>query len=265
MSTSSPESHRHRELNRKRELIRRDLERYVYVIEFTSGTVKVGQARDAQKRIGQHAKTAQAHGHSAARTWMSIPHVGYAANESALIAFCEERWAIAAGREAFAAGDFDSVVEHAQGLHYERLPEDQLTAWLTEREIAEARAHASFDHKVAMAKLEELTGKVRLIAPLVNDENRWAASDAFYEMAKEAMALSPAPWADEDPTAAERYLVGRGTRPELARKNAAEFELNFRTLYAIEYLREAESFEDIARFCDNATAGPAQQRLGEAS
>ncbi|WP_405673128.1 hypothetical protein [Streptomyces sp. NBC_01530] len=259
MSPSSPESRRYREL------IRRELERYVYVIEFTSGTVKVGQTRDARKRIGQHAAAAQAHGHTVARTWVSIPHVGFAATESSLIAFCEERWVVAAGREAFEAGDFDSVVEYAQGLPYERLPEDRLTARLAERDAAMAKAEASYDHKVAMAKLEELTGKVRLIAPLVNDENRWAASDAFYEMAKEAMALSPAPWGEEDPMAAERYLISRGTRPELARKNAAEFELNFRTLYAIEYLREAESFEDIARFCDNATAGPAQQRFGEAS
>lgn len=259
MSPSSPESHRHREL------IRRELERYVYVIEFTSGTVKVGQTRDARRRIGEHSKAAQAHGHTAARTWVSIPHVGYAANESALIAFCEERWTAAVGREAFEAANFDVVVEYAQGLPYERLPEEVLTVRVADYYAASARGRASFEHKTAMAKLEEITGKVRLIAPLVNDENRWAASDAFYEMAKEVMALSPAPWADEDPTAAERYLIGRGARPEVARKSAAEFELNFRTLYAIEYQREASSFEDIARFCDNATAGPAQLGLDGAS
>lgn len=258
-SPSSPESHRHREL------IRRELERYVYVIEFTSGTVKVGQTRDARKRVGEHTRAARAHGHTAARTWVSIPHVGFAANEASLIAFCEERWTVAAGREAFESGDFDSVVEYAQGLPYERLSEGRLIARLAERDAAVAEAEASYDHKVAMAKLEELTGKVRMIAPLVNDENRWAASDSFYGMAKEAVALSPAPWAEEDPTAAERYLLSRGARPELARKNAAEFELNFRTLYAIEYRREAESFEDIARFCDNATAGTTQLGLDGAA
>jgi predicted GIY-YIG superfamily endonuclease len=251
--------------NRQRELIRREFERYVYVIEFTSGTVKVGQTRDARRRIGEHSKAAQAHGHTAARTWVSVPHTGYSANESALIAFCEERWTTAVGREAFEAADFNAVVEYAQGLPYERLPEDTLAARVAEREAASARGHASFEHKAAMAKLKELTDKVRLIVPLVNDGNRWAASDAFYEMAKEAMALSPAPWGDEDPTASERYLLARGTRSELARKNAADFELNFRTLYAIEYLREAQSFEDIARFCDNVTAGPQQLGLGGAA
>lgn len=248
MSTSSPESQRHREL------IRRELERYVYVIEFTSGTIKVGQARDAKKRISQHVKAAQAHGHSAVRTWVSIPHVGFAANESALIAFCGERWAVAVGLEAFEGADYDAVVEYAQSLPCERLPEDQLSARLAERDEVVARAHASYDHKAAMAKLKEITEKVRLIAPLVNDENRWAASDVFFGMVKEAVALSSAPWVDEDPTAAERYLMSRGTRPELAQKNAAEFELSFRALYLIEYHREPESFDDIAEFCNRVTA-----------
>jgi predicted GIY-YIG superfamily endonuclease len=247
---------------RQREDIRRRLERYVYVIEFTSGTVKVGQTASPQKRVAQHDKAAQAHRHSVVRSWVSAPHFEYATNETALIAFCEERWKVAAGREAFEAADFDSVVEYAQGLPYSRVTEDELNARVAHGDAISAGFDAALEHRVVMTKLGEFREKAELIASLTNDENRWAASDTFYGLAKEAMALTPAAWVIEDPTAAERYLISRGTAPERARKNAAEFELNFRTLYAIEYLREAESFEDIARFCDATTSGPAQQQLG---
>lgn len=246
------------------ERLRRDIERYIYVVEFTSGSVKVGQTGNPNKRIGQHSMAAQAHGHSASRTWVSGPHIEYVANEAALIAFCEERWSVAVGHETFEAADFASILEYAQGLPYGRIAEGELRARSAERASALAWAHAAFNGKAALAKLGVLAEKAELIAPLVNDQNRWAACDAIYELAREGVSLSPSPWSDEDPTAAERYLSARGADLALARENAAEFELNFRTLYLIEYRREPESFEDLARFCD-AVTGPVQGELGGAA
>ncbi|MDG9701726.1 hypothetical protein [Streptomyces sp. DH37] len=259
MSPSSQADRRHRQ----RENIRRRLERYVYVLEFSSGTVKVGQTGDPAKRVKEHENAAMAHGISVARSWVSTPHVEFEDNEAALIAFCSERWPTTAGREAFESGDFAEVVEYAQGLPYTRLTEAVLEAHCSASATAEARGHAAFECRMTLARLNELAERAALAGSLVNDGNRSAACDAVYELAKAGVSLHPAPWTAEDPTAAERYLLARGAAPEAARRNATEFELSFRTLYLIEYRREAESFEDIARFCDAVTSGPApQQQLG---
>jgi hypothetical protein len=250
-------------------------ERFVYVIEFTSGTVKVGQTANPQGRLHSHKQGARAHGHAIARSWVSAPHVNYDANEQALIAFCSARWSTSSGHEYFANANFDQVVEHAHALPFRRLTAEEEARLDTQgKEHADAFIAAlkaglgkpdtgsgTIEHQQVMDQLGTIREKVELIALLVNDENRSAACDAFYELAKQATALTPPEWADEDPTAAERYLISKGTPPERARRTAAEFELNFRTLFVMEFLREAESFEDIARFCDEATADPAQQRL----
>jgi predicted GIY-YIG superfamily endonuclease len=255
----------HDRLARERENIRTGLERHVYVLEFTSGTVKVGQTGNPANRFKEHGHAAQAHGHSVIRSWTSVPCTEFKANEDALIAFCAERWTSAVGREAFEAADFDAIVEYAQGLPYTRVTESELDVRQDRYRAVAAQLRAGREHRVAMDRLGELTDRAKLVSSLANDSNRWAASDALFDLAKEAVSMEPAAWAVEDPTAAERYLATRGAAVGLARRNAAEFELNYRTLYLITHRTEAESFEDIARFCDNATADPTQLGLGEAS
>ncbi|MGW4786170.1 GIY-YIG nuclease family protein [Streptomyces sp. NPDC004230] len=261
MSTSSQIDRLHRE----RENIRTSLERYVYVLEFTSGTVKVGQTRNPANRFREHGNAAETHGHRITRSWTSAPHVEFQENESALIRFCSDRWVSASGLEAFDGADFDAVVEYAQGFSFSRVTDADLDVRQAGyRKIGE-ELHAAREHRLVMARLGELGERAELVGSLVNDENRWAACDAVYDLAKEGVSLTPAPWAAEDPTAAERYLVARGAGPQLAHQNAAEFELNFRTLFLIEHRREPNSFEEIARFCDGVTGGPTQLGLGEAS
>jgi hypothetical protein len=252
-------------LRRERENIRTSLERYVYVLEFSSGTVKVGQTGNPANRFKEHGNAAAAHGHTITRTWVSAPHIEFRENETALISFCADRWAAASGREAFEGAALDAIVEYAQGLPYTRVTESELDARQASYRSIGAELDAAREHRLVMARLGELGERADLVGSLVNDENRWAACDAIYALAKEGVSLTPAPWAAEDPTAAERYLTARGTRPELAAKNAAEFELNFRTLFLIEYRREPISFEEIARFCDTVTADPTPLGLGEAS
>ncbi|WP_045562338.1 GIY-YIG nuclease family protein [Streptomyces sp. FxanaA7] len=252
-------------LRRERENIRTSLERHVYVLAFTSGTVKVGQTRNPVNRFKEHGKAAEAHGHTITRSWASTPHIEFRENESALIGFCSDRWGAASGREAFRGADFDAVVEYAQGLPYSRVAEAELDARQTRYGKIGAELDADREHRLVMARLGELGERAELVGSLANDENRWAACDAIYALAKEGVSLTPAPWATEDPTAAERYLSARGTKPELARRNAAEFELSFRTLFLIEHHREPISFEEIARFCDSVTAGPTQLGLGGAA
>lgn len=249
----------------RRGQIRRSLERYVYVIEFSSGTVKVGQTANPRARLGEHDNAAQAHGHTIQRSWVSAPHTAYKENEGALIAFGAERWPNAVGREAFTDADYEVIVEFALGLQYERLSEGDMVALLTRAETVQAEWDKGRQHRLATTEMAALQEKVELLAPLVNDENRWAACDSFFEILKKAIELEPAPWGHEDPTAAERYLTTRGATSSHARATAAEFELNFRALFALKYRREAKSFEEIARFCDSVTAGPAQLDLGGAA
>jgi hypothetical protein len=99
-----------------RDRYRRNFEQYIYVIEFTSGVVKVGRTNTPQKRLAKHARTAQSHGVTISRSWFSTPHTGYGKNEMALIAFCAERWDISGGREYFGAADYEEIVQYANTL-----------------------------------------------------------------------------------------------------------------------------------------------------
>lgn len=88
----------------------------LYVVEFASGTIKVGQTETPQRRLGEHAKTARIHGDEMTRWWFSDPHEDCEHNENALIRFCAARWEIVAGNEYFKAADFDVIAEYAYGL-----------------------------------------------------------------------------------------------------------------------------------------------------
>jgi len=110
----------------KLDRLRRDIERHVYVIEFSSGTIKVGQTRSPQKRIDQHSKAAAAHGHTVRRNWISGPHAEFEANERALIAFCAARWEASSGREYFARASFELIAEYAQALPFHRFTVEEL-------------------------------------------------------------------------------------------------------------------------------------------
>lgn len=68
----------------------------IYVIEFSTGTIKVGKATDVQARLRQHEKEAARGGFSVVRGWVSLWHVGtYDSAERELIAWAKKH---AAGR-----------------------------------------------------------------------------------------------------------------------------------------------------------------------
>lgn len=82
---------------------------HVYAVQFSTGVVKVGQTRQLKARLADHAKTAQAHGHTVHESLLSPPHTNYLANEAALIAFCSSRGTLIAGREYFEGCDMQEV------------------------------------------------------------------------------------------------------------------------------------------------------------
>jgi hypothetical protein len=64
---------------------------YVYVIEFNSGTVKVGHSRNPQTRVKLVAGAARPHGIAVTRQWISQPHLDSQRNEEHLLTFCRGR------------------------------------------------------------------------------------------------------------------------------------------------------------------------------
>jgi hypothetical protein len=72
-------------------------------------------------------------------------------------------------------------------------------------------------------------------------------ADAMFRLVCEVEEQLPAPWADSDPFAAERWLAAHGASPAMAAKNAAEFEISARALVALKLGRPVETFDELAQ------------------
>lgn len=84
----------------------------VYVIEFSTGRVKIGQSDKPAKRVRSHVDIAEFHQQSATRVWLSPSHEMPGTTERALLAFARRMGTQVAGREYFDGVDFDFVVMH---------------------------------------------------------------------------------------------------------------------------------------------------------
>lgn len=100
--------------------------RSVYVVEFTSGTLKIGQTQRLKARMATHEQAARMHGHSIAKSWSSPAHAAYKANEEALISFSAARWDVLFGREYFTGADFDAIVAYAEELSFAEISADEV-------------------------------------------------------------------------------------------------------------------------------------------
>lgn len=76
---------------------------YLYVIEFQNGTIKVGRASDAMRRVAQHKATGAALGVPITRTWVSPAHENSEDTEKRLLEQLPESQF---GREWFRDIDF---------------------------------------------------------------------------------------------------------------------------------------------------------------
>lgn len=88
---------------------------YLYVIAFSTGTVKVGKTRRPDKRRGEHQREVAAFGGSIVDEWLSPAHDGYADNEGRLIDACA-REGRQIKREYFAELPFTRARDLAQAL-----------------------------------------------------------------------------------------------------------------------------------------------------
>lgn len=94
---------------------------YVYVLEFSNGTVKVGYTKNPRQRLTGLVKESARYGQTMTRHWVSVPHWNAWENEKVLIEFCASRFSevIDSGSgEYFAEGDFDDVINFSNTLNF---------------------------------------------------------------------------------------------------------------------------------------------------
>ncbi|MEU9833253.1 hypothetical protein AB0D67_17145 [Streptosporangium sp. NPDC048047] len=91
---------------------------HLYVLAFSSGTVKVGRTDSGRRRILQHRAEAARHGVELTDEWLSPAHTGWYQNERALIEHCESTGIRIGGNksEYFTGLDFAAVRAFAESL-----------------------------------------------------------------------------------------------------------------------------------------------------
>lgn len=88
-------------------------EGFIYVVEFTSGVVKVGKTTHPDSRLATHAKFARIHGGDIRQSWISEQHHGFSKTERILIEFCQQRGVPIFGKEYFGGVSFNHVRDYA--------------------------------------------------------------------------------------------------------------------------------------------------------
>jgi hypothetical protein len=86
----------------------------LYVLEFSSGRLKVGFSTNLKARLANHASTAKAYGASITRTWTSPFHKEAKPNERQLLSLCRSIPGVEAEGEYFAGISWDEVVALAE-------------------------------------------------------------------------------------------------------------------------------------------------------
>ncbi len=96
---------------------RRKHEGYVYVVQFCTGRIKIGQTTVPFARLRDHATAAETFGRTLTRAWLSKPHVNYAESEEILLDRARRIGGPSAtGREYFDNVDFDEISHIASAL-----------------------------------------------------------------------------------------------------------------------------------------------------
>jgi hypothetical protein len=93
-------------------------EGYIYVVEFTTGTVKVGQTEDPRQRLTTHQIEAGVFGVGVAAYWISPAHRNFKVNETLLIAECR-KVSRRSRREYYHELGYDAAVDFALGLEFD--------------------------------------------------------------------------------------------------------------------------------------------------
>lgn len=93
-----------------------DPDGYIYVIQFSTGHIKVGQTNNPRQRLSSHTHDAAKMGAAVSQFWFSAPHRDYRKTESRLIDAMSAVGRRLSGREYYADCDFAAAVQLASGL-----------------------------------------------------------------------------------------------------------------------------------------------------
>ena len=99
---------------------------YVYVLEFSTGIVKVGKTRNPRARIATHVDDARKFGATVDQLWLSEWHENYSENERLLLHVLGAG-SVEHGNE-YLRVNFSDAVELAKGLTFRVLTEPERTA-----------------------------------------------------------------------------------------------------------------------------------------
>ncbi|MFI6595013.1 GIY-YIG nuclease family protein [Nonomuraea sp. NPDC050536] len=99
---------------------------YVYVVQFNSGTIKIGRTGNPASRLKSHATAARPHGIFVAAQWLSQPHPLARRNEIQLVEFCHTHFKSTNDGEYFMDARVDDVIAFAETLPVSQHMTDRL-------------------------------------------------------------------------------------------------------------------------------------------
>ncbi len=175
---------------------------YIYVIEFSNGTVKVGRSAEVTERIKVHDATARSFGLSIISKWTSPLHRDWKDNEEKLKALAEELGGVPNNGEYFAGLSFGLIAAAAAGLPFEppgleaeRAPQrkpDWLAASVASGVVRCAAGDWTPDEMVASLSDDIIRRDPGLTRLLVERHVRRNLSAGLRKLAPEAFASAPA-------------------------------------------------------------------------
>jgi len=89
---------------------------HLYVLQFSTGWIKVGQTNSPRRRLAEHRRDAEVYGVNITRIWVSRPHRGFLRTEAALIEACLAAKGRRMKREYFTDIAFDVAVRFADTI-----------------------------------------------------------------------------------------------------------------------------------------------------
>lgn len=240
---------------------------YIYVIGFSTGTVKAGRTNNPRGRITSHLIDAEKFGATISNLWLSTRHANYRSNERELLALLGSP---SHGNEYFTDIDFKGAVRLAESkLTYETLTDQEREERVSERD-ARAVAFAKDVLRVPdspRARIDVGEGIQPWVAYLLFGHEpklpEWetrvsfdGAVDIVNEMAASA-GVSPAEMASWSFIDYLRHLGEQSVRIGVANMKIRALETGRTDLLEPDFYGIADDFGD-STFCDYVGAEPEQ-------
>jgi predicted GIY-YIG superfamily endonuclease len=91
---------------------------HLYVIEFSTGVIKVGRSVNPATRLKEHTREAGRYGVTVLNAWASAEHEGIVQSERQLVDYARTQGTEAGGYEYFKGASFDAIKEYAESIDH---------------------------------------------------------------------------------------------------------------------------------------------------